>query len=68
MTIIVDTEDRLDALRGIRARNDEVLAAAWASLRARGEAPMAVPREALVAIDAACLVQVSTLNPTAIRG
>jgi hypothetical protein len=61
-------EDKLEALRQQRARQDQTLAEAARQLQALGSAPVTVSRKQLEAIDAACLVRVSTLKPTAIRG
>jgi hypothetical protein len=63
-----DRVEMLEALRRERARQDEQLTEAFARLRAHGDSPLAVPRRALAAIDAACLAPAASLTPTALRG
>lgn len=58
----------LEALRLERTRQDGKLAEAKLRLSALGLAPVSIPRHALEAINAACLVRVSPLNGPAIRG
>jgi hypothetical protein len=60
--------ETLEALRRERARRDEELKKAWDALHARCHGTIEVPRAALLAIDAACLVGASTLDAAAIRG
>jgi hypothetical protein len=61
------TSERLEALRGELARQNDALAHAAAQLSAMGNAPVAVPRDVLAAIDDACLVRMSPLTTRAIR-
>lgn len=63
-----ERDEELMALRRERARQDVAMAAARGRLDAMGRASLVVPRAALEAIDAACLVRVSTLTSAAIRG
>jgi hypothetical protein len=63
-----DRNTKLEALRQERARQDHTLAEAGSRLRAQGHVTLAVPRAALEAIDAACLINLSPLNHAAIRG
>lgn len=58
----------LAELRAECARNDERFAQAMARLAALGPGPLLVPRHVLEAFDAACLVRISPLDPSAIRG
>lgn len=58
----------LEMLRSERARQDKELAQARLRLSAIGPAAVSVPRRVLEALDAACLVRVSPLDPTAIHG
>jgi hypothetical protein len=62
-----DRNETLEALRRERTRQDEALRLAEARLKSLGNTPLAVPRAALEAIDAACLIHLSPLDRSAIR-
>jgi hypothetical protein len=63
-----DPTEKLEAMRREIARQDQTLAEAGARLAALGRSTVAVPRTALEAIEAACLIHLSALTSAAIRG
>ncbi len=62
-----DVTTRLEAFRAEMARQDETLREAEAQLSALGNVTLAVPRAALEAIHAACLIHLPPLGRDAIR-